>query len=111
MEQTTAGEIGVGTRFHGRFQGVGEMDVEITEYERPTRLLHRAYPWLANVTHLWEFTPTDGGTRLDQRGEMRPKSWGWLAAPLMPLIVRRNLRDTEVALKRELDREDRPGSQ
>ncbi len=104
MEQTTPGAIGTGTRFHGRFQSVGEMDVEITEYERPSRLFHRAYPWLADVTHLWVFTPVDGGTRLEQHGEMKPKGWGWLAAPLMPLIVRRNLRDTAIALKRELER-------
>jgi uncharacterized protein YndB with AHSA1/START domain len=107
MEQTTPGPIGVGTRFRGTFQSVGEMNVEITEYERPTRLFHRAYPWLAEVTHLWEFTPINGGTRLDQHGEMRPKARGWLLAPLMPLIVRRNLRDTAVALKRELERKDR----
>jgi hypothetical protein len=36
---------------------------------------------------------TDGGSVLVQRGEMRPKGTGWLLAPLMPLIVRRNLRD------------------
>lgn len=108
MEQTTPGTIGLGTRFRGSFQSVGEMDVEITEYERPNRLFHRAYPWLADVTHLWEFTPTDGGTRLEQQGEMRPKGWGWLMAPLMPLIVRRNLRDTAVALTRELERDNRP---
>jgi hypothetical protein len=34
MEQTTPGPIGVGTRFRGTFQGGGEMNVEITEYER-----------------------------------------------------------------------------
>jgi uncharacterized protein YndB with AHSA1/START domain len=104
MEQTTPGAIGVGTRFHGKFQSVGDMDVEIAEYERPHRLLHRAYPWLADVTHLWVFTTVDGGTRLEQHGEMRPKAWGWLVAPLLPLIVRRNLRDAAVALKGELER-------
>jgi hypothetical protein len=107
MEQTTPGPIGAGTRFRGTFQSVGEMDVEIAAYERPNRLLHCAYPWLADVIHLWQFTAVDGGTRLDQEGEMRPKGWGWLMAPLMPLIVRRNLRDTALALKRELERDHR----
>jgi hypothetical protein len=56
------------------------------------------------VTHVWVFTPIEGVTRLDQEGTMRPKGWGWILAPLMPVIVRRNLRDTAVALKRELER-------
>jgi uncharacterized protein YndB with AHSA1/START domain len=103
MEQTTPGAIGAGTRFHGKFQGVGEMDVEITEYERPHRLVHLSRPWIGEVTHLWVFTAAGGGTRLEQHGEMKPRAWGWLAAPLMPLIVRRNLHDTAVALKGELE--------
>jgi uncharacterized protein YndB with AHSA1/START domain len=104
MEQITRGLLGVGTRFRGCFQFVGQMDFEIVAYDRPRLLVHRAWPWLAEVQHDWLFTQAGGATRLDQRGVMTPRARGWLLAPLMPLIVRKNLSDTANALKRTLER-------
>ncbi len=46
------------------------------------------------------FTPEGRGTRLDQHAVMRPKRWGWLLLPLLPLVVRRNTRDCGISLRR-----------
>lgn len=99
MRQISAGPIGTGTTFVGQFKKVGRMAVEIIAYERPHLLVHRGHPWMAEVGHVWRLTTVDGGTRLDQHGVMCPTRWGRLMAPLMPLIVRKNVQDTSHALE------------
>jgi hypothetical protein len=100
FEQTTPGAIGVATRFIGQAQLVGRVSVEIVGYDRPHLIVHRARPGMAEVGHVWQFHPAAGGTRLDQCAVMSPRRWGWLLAPLMPLIVRLNTGDCGVSLRR-----------
>jgi Polyketide cyclase / dehydrase and lipid transport len=104
MERTSDGPLGVGTRWRGDIARVGTVDVELVEYEPPRRVVHVARPWMAEARHVWEVEELDGGCRLVQRGRMRPRAAGWLLAPLMPLIVRRQLRDCAVSLGRSLER-------
>jgi hypothetical protein len=61
---------------------------------------------MAEALHVWEVHAMPGGCRLVQRGAMRPKGAGWLIAPLMPVIVRRQLRDCAVSLKQALEAGD-----
>jgi hypothetical protein len=42
FEQTTPGEIGMGTRFIGQVRLVGRVSVEIVGYDRPHLIVHRA---------------------------------------------------------------------
>lgn len=103
MEQTSAGPIAAGTQFVADVRRVGRMSFEIVEYDRPHLIVHRAHPGMAEVEHRWEFSGVDGGTRLDQYAVMRPKGWGWLMTPMLPLIVRLNIRDCGVSLCRALE--------
>jgi hypothetical protein len=103
MERASGEPLGVGTRWRGEIARVGAVKVEVLEYDRPRRVVHIARPWMADALHVWEVHESGGGCRLVQSGEMRPKRAGWLIAPLMPLIVRRQLRDCAASLKRSLE--------
>ena len=98
MEQVTEGSIGVGTRWAGRVKRVGPVSVEIIDFDPPNLIIHRGRPAIAEVVHLWRFTPTVGGTQLDQAAAMRPRSIGWLMAPLFPFIVKKNTHDCATSL-------------
>ena len=103
MDRAVDGPLEVGARWRGDIARVGKVDVELVEYDRPRRAKHIARPWMAEAHHVWEVEALEGGCRLTQHGDMRPKGAGWLMAPLMPLIVRRQLRDCAVSLKRALE--------
>ena len=102
MEPESEGPLGVGTRWRGHISRVGKVEVELVEYDRPRRAMHIARPWMAEARHVWEVHEQAAGCRLVQRGVMRPKGAGWLMAPLMPLIVRVQLRDCARSLERVL---------
>jgi hypothetical protein len=108
MDRDSEGPLGVGTRWRGDIARVGRVDVELIEYDRPRRVVHVARPWMAVALHVWEVHPVAGGCRLVQHGEMRPKGIGWLLAPLMPVIVRRQLRDCARWLKQALEQDEAP---
>jgi Polyketide cyclase / dehydrase and lipid transport len=103
MERDGDGPLAVGSRWRGDIARVGRVEVELLELDRPRRAVHVARPWMAEARHEWDVHDADGGSLLVQHGDMRPKGAGWLLAPLMPLIVRRQLRDCAVSLKRALE--------
>ena len=103
MEPESDGPLEVGMRWRGDVARVGRVDVELLEYDRPRRAVHLAHPRIVEARHVWEVHEAAGGCRLVQHGELRPKGAGWLLAPLMPLMVRRQLRDCAVSLKRTLE--------
>jgi Polyketide cyclase / dehydrase and lipid transport len=102
MEPAGDGPLAVGARWRGFVARVGRVDVELVEYDRPRRAVHLARTRMAEAHHAWEVDAVGDGCRLTQHGRMRPKGAGWLMAPLMPLIVRRQLRDCAVSLERAL---------
>jgi Polyketide cyclase / dehydrase and lipid transport len=108
MDRDSEGPLGVGTRWRGDIARVGSVVVELIEYERPRRVVHVARPWMAVARHVWEAEPVAGGCRLVQHGEMRPTGMGWLVAPLMPVIVRRQLHDCARWLKQALEADEAP---
>lgn len=103
MDRESDGPLGVGARWRGDIARVGRVDVELIEYDRPRRVVHLAHPWMADALHVWEVHDLADGCRLLQRGEMRPTRMGWLLAPLMPVIVRRQLRDCALWLRQGLE--------
>ena len=109
MEPASDGPLGVGARWRGDIARVGKVEVAIVEYDRPRRAVHVARPWMAEAVHVWEVEDLGGACRLVQHGDMRPRGAGWLLAPLMPVIVRRQLRDCAASLKRELEGVRRAG--
>jgi hypothetical protein len=105
MDRDSEGPLRIGTRWRGDIMRVGGVDVELIEYDRPRRAVHIARPWMAVALHVWELQPVAGGCRLVQHGDMRPRGMGWFLAPLMPVIVRLQLRDCARWLKQALEQD------
>lgn len=104
--KTTAGPIGVGTRFHVVMNSLGRpvpMTVTITEHDRPFRLGSvTRMPGMA-IAGTLTFTPDAGRTRMHWAWSIRPRGVLRAAAPLIALIGRRQERANWARLKRVLD--------
>jgi uncharacterized protein YndB with AHSA1/START domain len=98
------GEIGEGTRFELAIRGFGTTIQELRGFERDRRVTLVPHIRALSGGHTFVLTPEDGRTRVDHELEMTPRGAGRLMAPLFPLIGRRNLRRTAVALERWLER-------
>ena len=90
IEQQTPGPIGRGTRFRGKFKGMGWLECMYDEYEEE-RLIQVAVKMpFGAARHRFEFQPTDQGSRLIQRMIVEPNLIG---AVLWPLMVRRMMQE------------------
>ena len=103
-EQVTAGPIGRETAFRTAMQGMGRLDIRITDYERPRRLWFVAATDKAEIGHGFVFTPEPAGTRVEQRIDVHPRGVLRLAAPLMALMLKRRIQANTAALKSYLER-------
>ncbi len=54
--QITDAPLGVGTRFRNEIRGVGESEVEVTEYDVRTRVEFLGHPNMGDVRHLFWLT-------------------------------------------------------
>ena len=102
-ERLTAGPIGRGTAFRTAMRGMGDLEIRITEYERPRRLWFVGAASAVEIGHGFVFTPDGAGTRVDQRIDVRPKGLLRLAAPLMALTLKRRILTNTAALKAYLE--------
>jgi len=92
----TPGAVCAGTRFRIAAKGIGQADMEISEYEEPTRLHLRTSTGMADATHLYVLRPEGDGTRVEQIGQAHLKGLARIMAPVMGTVMTRTLRgDTE----------------
>ena len=85
-EKATPGPIGVGTHWSATILARGrpvDMDIEVTEYDRPRRLGSLTRMAAADVDGLLTFEPDPAGTRLVWSWELRPKGALRLVGPLL----------------------------
>ncbi len=99
-DKVSDGPIAQGTRFRMRAKRIGWMDIELTTFEQPTHLEFSASTGMSEMTRTVRFTPADGGTKVEQVVEARPKGVWILLTPIMGLMMRRNLQDFATALER-----------
>ena len=86
IEQLTPGPIGRGTRFRGKFKGMGWLECTYDEYEVGSLIQVAVKMPFGAARHRFEFQPTDQGSRLKQRMIVETNLIG---AALWPLIVKR----------------------
>jgi len=101
-EQTTAGPIGVGTRFRAVTVSMGrpvEMIIELTGYERPGRLASVTHMSSMNLAGALTFDPVAGGTRMRWSWELQPRGILRLLSPLVARIGRSQERRIWTCLK------------
>jgi uncharacterized protein YndB with AHSA1/START domain len=103
-EKVTPGPVSLGSAFNTSAKGLGPMQIEIVEYERPTRLgfVGRARPVVMH--HHFTLTPDNRGTRADQRIDVRPKGLLRLMSPLMAVMLKRMIQRNTADLKRYLEK-------
>jgi uncharacterized protein YndB with AHSA1/START domain len=84
------GAIGPGARWRGRYKGMGDMDITLDEYERPSRL---AFSIVGSRMDMhWTFTYTADGASaslLTAVADLRPKGPLRLLTPLFAPMMRR----------------------
>ena len=95
LEKTTSGPVGVGTRYREVVQMLpfvrGEILSVITHYE-PGARLEEDFEGAGMTGHLaYQFTPENGGTRLEQRESVQTQGVLRLFSPIMEQMLGRRL--------------------
>ncbi len=107
-EQSSDGPIGVGTTFRVAVRSFGrtsEMDVEFTEYDRPSRLASVTRSSWADFHGALTFEPVAQGTRMSWTWVVEPRGLaGLLMRALVGLVGRRQERAIWGNLKQLLER-------
>lgn len=96
-EKLTDGPIGPGTHWAATVLARGkplDMDIEVTQYERPHRLASATTMATADVEGVLTFEPDVTGTRMSWSWQLRPKGVYKLMGPLIARTGRRQ--ETEI---------------
>lgn len=111
VEKTTAGPIGVGTKW-GVVMASGKrsipFELEITEYTRPSRLRSITRMTSAAIDGGLTFAPDPSGTLMSWSWDLRPKGMLKLAAPFFALVGRRQEQRIWSSLKAHLEAPKEP---
>ncbi len=92
VEKVTPGPISEGTRWAATFESRGrqlDMDLEVTEYARPSRLGSTTSMPAAEISGAVTFLPDAEGTRLGWAWDLQPQGWARLMAPVLARVGRR----------------------
>lgn len=103
VEKASEGPIGRGTRFRAVIKNMGQIEFELQEYERPTRLQQHALPSSGESWHTYILEAVAGGTRVRQEARFEPRGVMRLLAPLMQPMMRRHMHQMERGLKHHLE--------
>jgi carbon monoxide dehydrogenase subunit G len=103
VEQTSPGPLGRGSTFAAEYKGMGPMELEVTEYERPRAVARHGRAKSFDFASRVLLAPTDPGTRLAFEGEVAFRGPFRLLAPLMGPMMRKQANATLTAFKRALE--------
>ena len=104
VEKTSDGEVGLGATFVGEYRRAGRVEVELVEFERPSRVTFRARSKIVHFDDAVRLTPVEGGTRLMAQMTAEPQGLMRLFAPLMARTLRRQFASNWDHLRRALER-------
>ena len=104
IAKTSDGEIGLGTTFRGEYARAGAIEVEIVEFERPSRLTFRGRAKGMTFDDAIRLAPSGAGTRLDAEMRTAPRGLFKLLAPMMGRVIQKQFAANWAHLKRALER-------
>jgi uncharacterized protein YndB with AHSA1/START domain len=104
VEKISAGPLGKGSRYRGRFKGMGTVEYEYAEYDPPRRFAHRARVPIGTTGHVFVFEPDAAGTRMTQVGTFEPRGPGRLFTPLVRRMLAKRLPQVAAAIDQHLRR-------
>jgi uncharacterized protein YndB with AHSA1/START domain len=105
-EKVSDGPIGVGTQFRAETatrRGSAEMAIEITRYERPSRLESSTRLSNMDIAGALTFDPAPEGTRMQWVWDVRPRGVLKLMGPIISRMGERQERTIWTNLKRVLE--------
>lgn len=91
VEKLTPGPLGKGSRYRGRFKGMGTVEYEFAEFDAPRRFAHMTRVPFGAMHHRLTFEAAPEGTRLTQEGWLEPNLLGRLIAPIANRMLSRRL--------------------
>jgi carbon monoxide dehydrogenase subunit G len=104
VTMTSDGEVGRGSTFVGEYERAGRVELQIVEFDRPSRVTFRARSKIVHFDDAVELAAVEGGTRLQARMTADPQGAMRLIGPLMARTMRRqfdsNWEHLRVALER-----------
>ena len=104
VEMTSPGEVGPGTRFEGEYARAGTVQLELVEFDRPTRLTIRARARIVHFDDAITLTARpDGATHLSAVMTARPQGVMRVATPVMGRAMRRQFTANWTHLKHALE--------
>jgi carbon monoxide dehydrogenase subunit G len=83
VAKTSEGPVGQGTTFIGQYSRAGRVDLELVEFQRPTRVTFRAHSSIVDFDDVVDLTSQDGVTRLEAHMTAQPRGAMRLVAPIM----------------------------
>jgi polyketide cyclase/dehydrase/lipid transport protein len=104
--KVTGGPVGKGTVFSSAARSMGrtaDMRIELTGYDRPTRLASSTTMSQADMDGILTFEPVPAGTRMHWTWDVRPKGAFRLLAPVIGWQGRRQERAVWSGMKRYLE--------
>ena len=110
VEKLTPGPLGRGARYRVEVKGLGVVEYEFSEFDRPVRFAHRGPVKIGELYHRFDFEPVPEGTRLTQAIRAEPRGIGRLLRPVMGPMLRKLLRTLNAELKEHLEQRGLPAA-
>jgi hypothetical protein len=104
IEKATDGDVGAGTRFESEYKGLGRLDTEIVDYDRPRRLGFRSEGPRMRIAGTFVVSRAGEGTQVDLTAGFQPQGVFRVLAPLMGLVMRQQNKAAAARLTRALAR-------
>ncbi|MFN2582182.1 MAG: SRPBCC family protein [Candidatus Dormibacteria bacterium] len=103
VKQVSTGPIGKGSIFRGSYKGFGELDQDLSVFDRPHTVVYHSTPkGMHQATMAFHVEPTGLGTCVRIIGDAAPKGVMKLMEPMMGLRMRPHLRDVSHRISEEL---------
>ena len=102
-EKTSDGPIGQGTTFRANMKGMGRVESEIVEFERPARFASQDKARGMSGRSEFRFDAKNGGTQVSGKLRMQPQGLMRVLEPLMRPRVKRMLGELPDNLRRGIE--------
>ena len=103
VEKTSDGPIGQGTTFRAQMKGLGQVESEIVDFERPARFATKDKARRMDGESKFRMEARDGGTQVSGKLRMRPQGPMRLLEPLMRPMMRRMLSQMPENMRRGIE--------
>ena len=103
VHKTSEGPVGLGSTFVGHYARAGRVELELIEFERPSKVTFRAQSRIVDFDDTVELTEAHGTTMLQARMLASPRGVMQFMAPLMARTLRRQFAANWDHLRRVLE--------